>query len=95
MPVELTERSDPFLTLPHGGHLRARAQVELTEYSVSSVTEGIEALANTRIVVRPAGKMAGEGFVTSRQARAHGPCRSKARAVQSQGGCRRHAGIAA
>lgn len=46
-----------------------RAQVELTEYSVSSVTEGIEALATTRIVVRPAGKMAGEGFVTSHKVR--------------------------
>ncbi len=43
--------------------------MELTEYSVSSVTEGIEALATTRIVVRPAGKMASEGFVTSHKAR--------------------------
>jgi 2-isopropylmalate synthase len=27
--------------------------------------EGIEALANTRVIIRPAGKMAGEGYVDS------------------------------
>ncbi len=36
----------------------------LLDYSVNSVTEGIEALAQTRVVIRPAGKMAGQGFVT-------------------------------
>ncbi|KAL4429865.1 hypothetical protein ABPG77_010982 [Micractinium sp. CCAP 211/92] len=42
-----------------------RVQAELADYSVNSVTEGIEALANTRVVIRPAGKMAGEGYVDS------------------------------
>jgi hypothetical protein len=69
--------------------------VELTEYSVSSVTEGIEALANTRIVVRPAGKMAGEGFVTSRQARPRRPTSGQARAAQSRRGRAGAAGDAA
>ncbi len=38
--------------------------------------EGIEALANTRVVIRPAGKMAGEGYVDSYKARrpADPPC---------------------
>lgn len=40
-----------------------RVQNELLDYSVNSVTEGIEALATCRVVVRPAGKMASEGFV--------------------------------
>ncbi|PSC68493.1 2-isopropylmalate synthase isoform B [Micractinium conductrix] len=42
-----------------------RVQAELVDYSVNSVTEGIEALANTRVVIRPSGKMAGEGYVDS------------------------------
>ena len=29
--------------------------------------QGIEALATTRVVIRPAGKMSGEGYVTSTQ----------------------------
>ncbi|EFN59861.1 hypothetical protein CHLNCDRAFT_133663 [Chlorella variabilis] len=42
-----------------------RVQAELVDYSVNSVTEGIEALANTRVVIRPAGKQADEGYVAS------------------------------
>ncbi|GAB4814561.1 hypothetical protein N2152v2_001607 [Parachlorella kessleri] len=41
-----------------------RVQAALVDYSVNNVTEGIEALATTRVVIRPAGKMAGEGYVT-------------------------------
>ncbi|KAK9818017.1 hypothetical protein WJX72_005722 [[Myrmecia] bisecta] len=44
-----------------------RVQVKLVDYTVNSVTEGIEALATTRVVLRPAGKMANEAFVTSAQ----------------------------
>ena len=62
------------------------AQVELTEYSVSSVTEGIEALATTRIVVRPAGKMAGEGFVTSHKVRPRS-CAPGQRSARRRGAC--------
>lgn len=46
-----------------------QVQVQLVDYGMNSVTEGIEALAMTRVVVRPAGKMSGEGFVTSAQVR--------------------------
>lgn len=42
-----------------------RVEVELLDYSVNSVTEGIEALASTRVVVRPAGKISGEGYAES------------------------------
>lgn len=42
-----------------------RVQAELVDYSVNSVTEGIEALANTRVVIRPAGKMASEAYVAN------------------------------
>jgi 2-isopropylmalate synthase len=42
-----------------------RVPVELVDYTVSSVTEGIEALAATRVTVRPSGAMAGAGFVRS------------------------------
>ena len=38
---------------------------------MTSVTEGIEALASTRVTVRPVGRMANEGFVIHAQAR---PC---------------------
>lgn len=41
-----------------------RVQCQLLDYSVNSVTEGIEALATTRVVIKPAGKLAGEGYVT-------------------------------
>ena len=37
------------------------------DYSVQSVTEGIEALAITRISLRPTGKLASEGFTTNAQ----------------------------
>ena len=42
-----------------------RVPVALSEFSVQSVTEGIEALAATRVTVRPAGGLANEGFVES------------------------------
>ncbi len=32
-------------------------EAELTDYTVNSVTEGIEALATTRVIIRPAGKL--------------------------------------
>jgi 2-isopropylmalate synthase len=36
-----------------------RVDADLIDYSINSVTEGIEALATTRVIIRPAGKMAG------------------------------------
>jgi hypothetical protein len=49
-------------------------QVNLTEYTVTSVTEGIDAQATTRVSVRPVGRMANEGFVIHAQVRmAHEP----------------------
>lgn len=42
-------------------------QVELTEYTVTSVTEGIDAQASTRVSIRPVGRMANEGFVIHAQ----------------------------
>ena len=44
-------------------------QVELSEYTISSVTEGPESLAFTRCSIRPVGRMANEGFVISAQVR--------------------------
>ena len=41
--------------------------MELVDYSVQSVTEGIEALAVTRVSLRPAGKLASEGFTINAQ----------------------------
>ena len=35
------------------------------DYSVNSVSEGIDAVATTRVAIRPDGRMASEGFVTS------------------------------
>lgn len=46
-----------------------RVDAELLDYTVSSVTEGINALATTRVTIRPAGKMAGEGWVTDAHSR--------------------------
>ena len=40
-------------------------QVKLVDYSVNRVSEGIDALATTRVAIRPDGRMASEGFVTS------------------------------
>lgn len=34
-----------------------RVDVELVDYSVNSVSEGIEALATTRVIIRPSGKL--------------------------------------
>lgn len=46
------------------------AQVQLSEYTMTSVTEGIEALASTRVSIRPVGGHADQGFVIHAQARA-------------------------
>lgn len=40
-----------------------QVDADLTDYTVNSVTEGIEALANTRVQIRPSGKIADEAFV--------------------------------
>lgn len=45
----------------------AGMQVELSEYTISSVTEGPESLAFTRCSIRPVGRMANEGFVIHAQ----------------------------
>jgi 2-isopropylmalate synthase len=43
-------------------------EVELTDYSMASVTEGIDALANTRVVVKPVGgESGGSGLVENAQ----------------------------
>ncbi|KAG2437518.1 hypothetical protein HYH02_011161 [Chlamydomonas schloesseri] len=39
-----------------------RVEAELVDYSVSSVTQGIEALAHTRVMIRPSGKMSDAGY---------------------------------
>jgi 2-isopropylmalate synthase len=44
-----------------------RVPAELLDYSVNGVTEGIEALAQTRVVIKPGGGMAGEGYVQVRR----------------------------
>lgn len=41
-----------------------KVEAELQDYSVNSVTEGIEALAHTRVVVRPVGKMSEKAIST-------------------------------
>jgi 2-isopropylmalate synthase len=43
------------------------AQVQLSEYTMTSVTEGIEALASTRVSIRPVGGHADQGFVIHAQ----------------------------
>jgi|LakMenEpi03Aug12_release.lakeMendotaPanAssembly.Ray.scaffolds.fasta_scaffold6689297_1 hypothetical protein len=43
------------------------AQVTLESYNVNAVTEGIEALATTRVAIRPVGRMGNEGYVTTWQ----------------------------
>jgi len=45
-----------------------KVDAELVDYGVNSVTEGIDALAHTRVIIRPAGKIAGEGFSENPQA---------------------------
>ncbi|EIE24334.1 2-isopropylmalate synthase [Coccomyxa subellipsoidea C-169] len=44
-----------------------RVQVQLSEYTMTSVTEGIEALASTRVSIRPVGGHADQGFVIHAQ----------------------------
>lgn len=39
-----------------------RVEAQLTDYSVNSVTEGIEALATTRVIIRAAGNVRDAGF---------------------------------
>lgn len=46
-----------------------RVEVQLVDYGMNSVTEGIEALAVTRVSIRPEGKLAQEAVVTSAQGR--------------------------
>ena len=48
-------------------------QVQLSEYTITSVTEGIEALAFTRVSIRPDGGHADQGFVMHAQVRATCP----------------------
>eukprot|EP00878_Enallax_costatus_P002823 GHUV01003015.1.p1 GENE.GHUV01003015.1~~GHUV01003015.1.p1 ORF type:complete len:319 (+),score=76.79 GHUV01003015.1:136-957(+) len=40
-----------------------RVDAELVDYSVNSVTEGIQALATTRVTIRPTGQMKDEAYV--------------------------------
>lgn len=47
-----------------------RVPVVLEDYSMNSVTEGIEALAVTRVIVRPAGEMADQSVILTAQGRA-------------------------
>eukprot|EP00775_Hariotina_reticulata_P011414 gene11414-11561_t len=42
-----------------------RVDTELVDYSVNSVTEGIQALATTRVTIRPSGAMRDQAFVES------------------------------
>ena len=53
----------------HG--VRGCVQVQLVDYGLNSVTEGIEALAVTRVSIRPDGRMGQEAYVTSYQVCAH------------------------
>lgn len=43
------------------------AQVQLVDYSLNAVNEGIEALATTRVTIRPDGRLGNEAYVTSYQ----------------------------
>ncbi len=64
----------------------AGVQVELSEYTISSVTEGPESLAFTRCSIRPVGRMANEGFVIHAQVRAdlrHAPSRRAGEVTKS------------
>jgi 2-isopropylmalate synthase len=45
-----------------------RVDADLVDYSVQSVTQGIEALATTRVQIKAAGRMAGEGWAESARA---------------------------
>ncbi len=44
-----------------------RVEAELLDYSVNSVSEGIESLATTRVLIQPAGKLAGTATSISPQ----------------------------
>jgi 2-isopropylmalate synthase len=37
-------------------------EAELTDYGVNSVTEGIEALATTRVIIRPSGALSNKAI---------------------------------
>ena len=49
-------------------------QVQLVDYGLQAVTEGIEALAVTRVSIRPDGRLGNEAYVTSYQVRTALPC---------------------
>lgn len=44
-----------------------RVEVNLEDYAMNAVTEGIEALAVTRVIIRPTGTLAAQGVVKSAQ----------------------------
>jgi len=44
-----------------------RVEVNLDDYAMNAVTEGIEALAVTRVTIRPTGPLASQGIVKSAQ----------------------------
>lgn len=44
-----------------------RVEVNLDDYAMNAVTEGIEALAVTRVTIRPTGPLASQGVVKSAQ----------------------------
>ena len=46
-----------------------RVPADLVDYSMGAVTQGIDALAQTRVVIKPSGNMANDGFVQSAQGR--------------------------
>lgn len=48
-------------------------EVNLDDYSVNSVTDGIEALAVTRCVLRPVGSLAAQGVIVNAQVRKNRP----------------------
>jgi 2-isopropylmalate synthase len=39
-----------------------RVETQLMDYNVNSVTQGIDALATTRVTIRPSGKLVNEGY---------------------------------
>lgn len=46
-----------------------RVPADLVDYSMGAVTQGIDALAQTRVVIKPSGNLANDGFVQSAQGR--------------------------
>ena len=60
----LTLAAPPACLISRASH---RTPPHPTRHPTGTPAEGIEALATTRVVIRPAGKMSGEGYVTSTQ----------------------------